>query len=285
MSCCGKKEDEAKTPKPVVVPPTSLSLFLEKNPWLVTIKEMRDGKGGIFKWIDCAIFGWLLFSPALVMIPTMKEPAIIAVLWIIIGLLMFFKIDYAHQGEAWFICLCRGIVLDLPKTDSPKKWLLSRPVVFAIIFLLIYLVVSYIGLDPDLEFSDHEMVLTAVLAVVGLSFVLLLTKSVVCVEGDTGTLSLNMVLFIFADPAFLSDKGFRKVHISQLDAYIRERSDTFGRCADPAKFSWDDIHKLPGEALPTPFCTADLMAGIRLVRFLKPLKDHGDNEKTPTALE
>lgn len=277
MSCCGKKE-EVKTPPPVVVPPTSLSLFLEKNPWLETIKEYREAKGGIFKWIDIVIFGWLIFSPALVFVPKMKEPAIIAVLWVIISLLMLFKVDYAHQAEAWFICLCRGIVLDLPKTDSPKKWLISRPVAFALFFILIYLVVTYIGLDPDLTFSDHEKVLEAVLGAIGLLFVLMLTKTVVCVEGDTGTLSLNMLLFIFADPAMLADKGFRMVHISQLNAYVKEHSNKFGACAGPAKFSWDDIHKLPCEALPHRSCQSDPLTGFRLVRFLKPLKDHGDKE-------
>lgn len=259
------------------IPETSLAMFLAKNPYLHVIKAWRDDRGGIFKWIDIAVVGYLIFSPCLALIPRMKERWVVIVLWIIIGLLMLFKLDYAHQAEAWWICLCRGIIMDMPKTDTARKWVFTRPVLFALLFMAIFFVVSYIGLDPGLKFRDFANVWTAALAVFGLLFILRLMREVVVVEGDTGTLSVNMCMFLFCDPTFLADKGFHVVHMSQLLHYAKKHG---GTCKDPSQFSWDEIHKLPREPIGHDggICCTDPFAGVKLIRFFKPLKDHGDPE-------
>lgn len=255
-------------------PTTSIALFLKKNSELTTMKKQRDGKGGIFKWIGVALFAWLLFSPALVLIPELDSPWIVAVLWLIIGLILVLKVDYCHIAEAWFICMCRGIIIDMPKTDAPLKWMCSGVVKLSLIFIFVFFLIEYLARDPNLKFEQvHIDLPTAVLGILGLTFVLLLSKGVVDVEGATGTLSLNMVIHYFNDRALLSDHGFHVVHLSQLLAFVKQRGDKTGR-AD-GTFSWDELHKLSAEPLPKPsVCSLDnLTCGTRLVRFLKPHKD------------
>ena len=245
---------------------TSIAKFLEANTDLSTIKAKRDGAGGLFKWVGIAIFGWLLFSPALVLVPEMEEPAVVAVLWIVVGLLMISKAEYVHRGELWFICLCRGVIVDMPKTDAPKKWLCSVPVLLSIIFLGVYAVVSYVGLDPEFKFKDGTDALSVCLGVLGILFILLLAKGTVDVEGATGTLSLNLALAYFNDPTMLAARGFTTVHLSQIVAFVNSHR------ANRRPFSWDDVHALSHEEVKMS-CGDKLVGGMKAVLFLKPKKD------------
>ena len=34
---------------------------------------------------------------------------------------MLSKIEYSFRSELWFICLCRGVIIDFPKTDSARR--------------------------------------------------------------------------------------------------------------------------------------------------------------------
>ena len=34
---------------------------------------------------------------------------------------MLSKIEYSFRSELWFICLCRGVIVDMPKTDSARR--------------------------------------------------------------------------------------------------------------------------------------------------------------------
>ena len=215
-------------------PATSIAQFLRCNPRLGTMKGKRDDNG-LTKWLAIAIFAYLIFSPVLIIIPKMKEPAVVIVLWVIIGLLMLSKIEYSFRSELWFICLCRGVIVDFPKTDSARRWLCSPPVILSLVFLLVYSIVIYISLDPDFEFEEAEVasgetsqghpLLVMGLGLMGLLFILLLAKATVDVEGATGTLSLNLMLTYFDDPTLLAHRGFTVVHFSRLVEYVHTRNE------------------------------------------------------------
>eukprot|EP00930_Biecheleria_cincta_P004238 TRINITY_DN105137_c0_g1_i1.p1 TRINITY_DN105137_c0_g1~~TRINITY_DN105137_c0_g1_i1.p1 ORF type:complete len:234 (+),score=30.07 TRINITY_DN105137_c0_g1_i1:71-772(+) len=178
---------------------TSLRLFFERNPKRDAIKTARDAKGGIWKVIDVAIFGFVLFAPALPIIPKMSIPAIVIVLWVLIGLIMLFKIEYTHRAQVWYTCLNRGIIVDFPKTDTAAGWLCQVPVLVAVKFLFIFGFVTYIGLDPSFKFPEVSYLATAVLSIFGLTFVLTLTKGFVDLEGANHLLTLNLVIHYFED--------------------------------------------------------------------------------------
>lgn len=241
---------------------TSISLFLKKNPKLAALKKVRDGQGGIFKLINVAIFGFLLFAPALPIIPTMEEPAVVVALWAVIICIMWFKIEYTHRAEVWFMCLYRGVILDFPKTNSPKGWLCQIPTFLAIVFLLTFGVVTYIGLDPKFDIDNHEHLITAIMAIVGILFVLFLTKGFVDLEGANQLLSLNLVVFLLEDPELLKDKGFSVVHFSQLQAFVN---------GDKGSFSWDRVHALSHERETRQGFSP--IAGTKMFMFLKKFKD------------
>jgi len=254
---------------PASSPETSLKLFLEKNPNLELVKAARDAKGGIWKVLDAGIFGFLLFSPALPIIPTMEQPAVMAVLWILIFIIMWCKIEYCHRAQVWHMCLYRGIILDFPKTNKPKLWLCKTPMLFAYSFLAIFGVVTYIGLDPSFQFKSSEHLLQALLAVVALIFVLLMTKAFVDTEGAPALLTLNMFMAVFEDCELLKAKGFKVVHFSCLQRFVDEK-----RAAKDTSFSWDELHGLSSSADKTAHIS--LMGGTRMFQFLKSFKDAGD---------
>lgn len=248
---------------------TSLKLFLHQNKNLDLMKEARDGKGGIYKLIDVAIFGFLLFSPALPIIPTMEQPAVVAVLWILIVVIMWCKIEYSHRAELWFVCLCRGIIVDFPKTHKLKGWLCQAPMFFAYSFLLIFGAVTYIGLDPHFKFEKSQYFLQAILAIVALAFVLLLTKSFVTLESAPSLLTLNMVIALFQDVDFLKAKGFKVVPFTHIQHFVEAK-----RAAKDATFSWDELHCLDCSSEKTG--RISLIGGTRVWMFLRQFKNAGE---------
>jgi hypothetical protein len=285
-----------------------IKTFLELNPNLERIKAERDAKGGILKWVDVAIFGFLLFSPALPLIPDMESPSVVVSLWLLILLIMWCKIDYGNFGEVWYILLCRGIILDFPKTDSLRGWICQTPTYFALAFMFLFGGVTYLGLDPHLDFDSWNNAETSVLSVVGLSFVLLLTKDYVDIEGANQLLSLNLVSTYFQDPEFLKQKGFTVVHVTQLQNFVlehqrlvpnisladiranarrlsklhkrltgsaneneEEKAPRIERKTSLFEFSWDQVHALSHEE--DPGVKLSLIGGTRLLKFFKPLRD------------
>jgi hypothetical protein len=245
---------------------TSLKMFLQKNPKLQSVKEARDSRGGIFKLIDVAIFGFLLFSPALPIIPTMKQPAVVLVLWVLICLIMWCKIEYNHRAEVWHFCLYRGIILDFPKTNTLSGWLCQKPTLMAVTFLLVFGVVTYVGYDPTFQFDNIDYMVAAILAIVGLSFVLLLTKAYVDVEGAPQLLTVNLFVYLFDDPEMLSSKGFKVVHFTNLQVFVNSKYKTGEK-----NFSWDEVHALSHE--PSEGESVSLIGGTRMFIFLNKFKD------------
>jgi len=208
---------------------TSIAQFIRCNSHLETMEAKRDVNGWV-KWLLIAVFAYLIFAPILAVIPTMKEPAVVGVLWAIIVLLCVSKIEYSHRSELWFICICRGVIVDMPKTDRAPKWLCSPPVLLALVFFLVYFIVVYVGVDPQFKFEDMDTVdsglAVGVLALLGILFVFLLAKATVDVEGATGTLSLNLVLTYFGDHTLLAHRGFTVVHFSQIVAFVHARKQS-----------------------------------------------------------
>jgi len=245
---------------------TSIKLFLQKNPKLQSVKEARDARGGIYKLIDVAIFGFLLFSPALPIIPTMKQPAVVLVLWVLICLIMWCKIEYNHRAEVWHFCLYRGIILDFPKTNTLSGWLCQKPTLMALTFLLVFGVVTYVGYDPTFQFDNIDYMIAAILAIVGLSFVLLLTKAYVDVEGAPQLLTVNLFVHLFEDPEILRSKGFKVVHFTNLQAFVNSKYKTGEKT-----FSWDEIHALSHE--PAEAEAVSLIGGTRMFFYLNKFKD------------
>jgi len=249
---------------------TSLKLFLGKNPNIKLVKAGRDAHSGIWKLIDAAIFGFLLFSPALPIIPEMEMPAIVATLWILISLIMWCKIEYCNRAELWYACLYRGIILDFPKTNKLKGWLCAPPMMFAYSFLLIFGAVLYVGLDPDFEFDSHENALQAILSVVGVIFILLLTKSFVNLEGAPALLTLNMVIAVFENPEFLKAQGFKVVQFADLQHFMERK-----RASKDKTFHWDELHALGGSDASASKAIS-LIGGTRVLMSLRKFFDVGD---------
>jgi len=190
---------------------------------------------------------------------------VVMVLWVIVVLIMWCKLEYSHRAEVWHICLCRGIILDFPKTYALKGWLCQKPMFLALFFLLIFGGVTYIGLDPHFHFAHIKYVQQAVLAMAGLAFVFTLTKGFVDLEGAPQLLTLNLFINGLADPDLLKDRGFKVVHFTRLQSFVakHKRGDT--------TFSWNDVHSLSSsEDVQEKF---SLIAGIRMFLFLHRFKD------------
>jgi len=246
------------------MPETSVAIFEEKNPKREGLIEARDGRAGFMMYVDALIFGFLLFSPCLALLPKMENKVIVLVLWVIILLIMWSKIEYNHRCACWYICLNRGIILDFPKTHTPKGWLLQLPTLFALTFVLSVGIVIYIGLDPDFEFDSTENALSAVFAILGVLFVFTMTKAFVDLEGAP-TLSVNMLAFFCEDPEILKEKGYKLVKMSDLQDWMLSKKKEKG------EFSWDEIHGLSDQGGKPKGCS--LVAGFTLFYFIKPHKD------------
>jgi len=257
--------------------------FLEKNPKLERMKKARDSKGGIFKWLDIAIFCYLLLAPVLGFLPGMSQPAYALILLAFVIAIAFCKIEYNHRAEVWHMCLYRGVIVDFPKTNTAAGWLLKIPTVLAISFLMVYGFVLYIGLDPDFKFplegetgrKGSDFLLTAILAILGVLFVLLMTKAFVDVEGAPQLQTLNLTVWLFEDPELLKEKGFTVVHFSQLESFVDEIKKSGNQ------FSWQDVHALSHEVKPGK---GSINGGITIQGFLKKFKDSDECPKQSGAV-
>ena len=208
---------------------TSIELFLSKNKDVSAMKTERDDQAGIMLWINVAIFCFLLFSPIIALIPTMSNAAFMVIELSLIILIGWSKIEYAHRATVWNVCLARGIIVDFPKTHKAIMWLRQMPMYFAYLFLFLHAFTVYLTLDPNLEKGELSDILQATLSILAVLFVLLMTKEFVVIEGANSLLTLNMVVYLFQDEHLLREKGFRVVHMSRLESFVKGRSNNFGR--------------------------------------------------------
>lgn len=260
---------------------TSIEKFLACNPKLDLIKEQRDVAIGWLKFVNAAIFGFLLFSPALGVIPQMEAKWIVGVLWTMICLILWSYLEYQARSQLWFICLCRGVIIDFHKTDTALKWICQKPMFFSYSFIGIFVVVTYIGLDPHFKFDDVENFQTAGLQAVALLFVIFMSKSIVDLEGSNWLLTPNLMCYYFQDPEMLEAKGFKLVHVSNLKKLVGGISlgelgsiATAGLlpgAAEKKPFSWNDVHAL--SSVPDASMSFSLVDGYRIARQLHDVKD------------
>eukprot|EP00667_Euglena_gracilis_P012156 EG_transcript_12455 len=251
------------TPAETMVPEEVMSVqnFLRLNPNLSILKSERDKALGWRRYLAAGLFAFALFSPVLGMVTNLKTNAwVIAVLWVIIAAITVFWIEYRCRAEVWYICLCRGIIVDFKKTHELKDWVLHRVMFLSYAFIVICGVV--VGLASS-SLSLWQRVLTGVLFAVGLAFVVLLARSFIDLEGAPRTLSVNLLLFHFRNPRLLRCRGFQLVHYTQLCQYLSEK-------ADVSAFRWDDVFQLAEQ--PAAFAHSPFW-GWRANRLLRRVKD------------
>ena len=99
---------------------------------------------------------------------------------------------------------------------------------FFVYFFMITVAVLYaIAYEPELDENGNEKewkrYVAAVLFLLGIIFILMLTKSVVDVEGASRTLSLNMFVHLLDDKKILKDRGYKVVHYSVFGEYVKNR--------------------------------------------------------------
>eukprot|EP00667_Euglena_gracilis_P011202 EG_transcript_11426 len=208
--------------------------FLCLNPRLDLLIKERDGMLGWRRYLEAGLFAFALFSPILGMVTRLLTYSwVLALLWVMIGAIMVFWIEYRCRAELWYICICRGIILDFKKTDKLLKWAL-HPVMFIGYFFIIICTVI-VGLAST-TLDAWQRIVSGVLFAVGLAFVITLIKEFVDLEGAPNTLTVNMLLFLFKNPRLMRSKGLKLVHYTQFVQYFL----TQGQIA----FRWDDVFQL-----------------------------------------
>jgi len=175
----------------------------------------------------------------------------------------------------WFTCIARGVVLTFDKTHTVEAWARQKPMYLAYAFLFVHAFVNYLGLDPNFTKGDLVDILSAALSVLAVLFVVLMTKTLVDLEGANSLLTVPMFLYFF-DESILRERGFHVVSFADLTQYILvDRAKKIEMKAKPSdgvelKFSWNEIHALtPSE---TPRRTT-LIDGVRVAYFLRRYKN------------
>ena len=109
------------TPPQSTVDHRCIANFLRLNPKLDKLKEQRDKVMGWRRWLKLAIFAFLLFFPMLPQLTNIRENAwVVAIIWLILLVLLVQFYEYWCRAELWWICICRGIILDFRKTHNIK---------------------------------------------------------------------------------------------------------------------------------------------------------------------
>ena len=175
----------------------------------------------------------------------------------------------------WFTCIARGVILSFEKTHHLFAWARQKPMYLAYAFLLVHAFVSYLGLDPYFTKGRFVDILSAALSIFAVLFVLLMTRTLVDLEGANSLLTVPMLLYFF-DESILQERGFHVVSFADLTQYILvDRAKKIEMKAKPSdgvelKFSWNEIHALtPSE---TPRRTT-LIDGVRVAYFLRRYKN------------
>lgn len=293
----------------------SIANFVAKNGEMEELKKKRDAFCGPFKWVGLVIFIYLLLSPLLNIITKAGPNSWVLVFLLIpIGLIIWSYVEYWSRAECWYLCICRGIILDLQKTDSALKWLCTLPMFFVYMFLLVMVILYAVGLTGDnpnesVDFAGVRAaiaaanvttvdqiyetlsrfngsdptcsggttspiplegvpakVVDAIFYLLGYLFVLLLTKSVVDLEGGHRILTVNLFISYLKDVKVLEARGYKVVHFTQVQNYIKNK-----RKNDP--FSWNEIFQLSHEP-DSKAPKVDLTWGCSLAPILREHRDH-----------
>lgn len=247
----------------------NLQNFLAKNGPQTMLLKQRDGTISWTKWIFAAIFVYLLVSPLFTMFQNAAGTAWVLVLLLlpIFGIIWSF-IEYWARMESWFICICRGIILNTEKTHTAPNWLCTVPMYFVYSFMILVAILWAISYKPEGDDAFWKRYVGAALFLIGILFILPLTKAFVDLEGAPRTLSLNMFIFLLNDPKVLSGRGYKVIHYSQLANYFEKlRKD------QNAKFSWNEVYKLSNETDSKGISKWNIVWGCKYAPILRKNKD------------
>ena len=171
----------------------------------------RDEICGWKKYFVAAIFAWMLVAPCLVLITIFEDKFwVMSFILIMIGLILWSYWEYCLRSKIWFVCLCRGIIVDFDKTDTAKRWATQVPMYFSYGMIVLSGLLTYLGDTQDERQVDR--IITSVMFLLGLTFVIFLCKSIVDLEGANKILTLNLFVNYFEDPLILASKGFKVIH-------------------------------------------------------------------------
>lgn len=250
----------------------SVENFLAKNGEQKRLIMARDNVISWKKWIHLVIFVYLLISPIFQMLISASGTAWVLCFYVIpLALIIWSFIEYWARSEIWYCCLCRGIILNMEKTNEFGKWACTLPLYFVYFFFTVVAVIWALTYKPEKDEktgeSKSEMrYVGAALFLIGILFILVMTKAFVDIEGAPRLLSVNMFIFLLDDAKVLSSRGYKVVHYSQLDKYFNSRDSN-------AKFSWNDLYKLSHKPAADGITKWNLTWGFSLASLLRDNKD------------
>jgi len=295
-----KEEDKEKEKEEKPKKPENFSLtvqnYVKLNGEMTELYKKRGDVLGFFKYIELLIFLYLLISPLFPIFVDLNDRGwVLALVILPLILLIWSFIEYYKRQECWFICICRGIILDLEKTFKPVQIFCTLPLLFVYLFMLIMAVLYATSYQPqtdacgkivetnstdtnstttattttdDEDDNEWKRYSKAVLFLLGIVFIVSLTKAFVDLEAAPKTLSMNLFIFLHGDKSILEDRGYKVVHFSQLKKFMDEHEKT-----PDNKFSWNDIFKLSAEPDPEGISKYNLSWGISMAGTLAKYKD------------
>ena len=155
-----------------------------------------------------------------------------------------------------------------PRRPRPQAWALNPIMFIAYFFMFFMFLTVFFGSVNELGWGKAAG--TGVLFLIGLGFVVLLTKEFIDIEGSPRTPSVNMLLFFFNNPDLLLQKGYKTVHETRLRRFVEEFKGV-----DPNRFTWDTVYELAAEEdfQYNPKAKAKYFWGIGGRKLLKKMKD------------
>lgn len=244
--------------------------FLNINGDQDELIKKRDEICGWTKYIQLSIFIYFLLSPIFSMLKDASSRVWVFSLYIIpLSLLIWAYIEYWSRAEAWYCCICKGIILDMEKTHLLSKWICALPMYFVYAFMITSAILYALAYEPDKNdegiTQEYKRYLGAALYLMGILFMISLAKSIVDIEGAPRILSLNMFIYHLKDPKVLTSKGYKVVHFSQIGKYLE--------FLDKKSFGWNDIYRLNHKPIEDGATKWNLMWGVRIACSLKENKN------------
>eukprot|EP00667_Euglena_gracilis_P017388 EG_transcript_18303 len=258
----------ASMPAPAPSEPCSLQKFLALNSDLEDIKKKRNSFIGWMRYVLAGVFTWLLLSPMLAFTPTVGDQGwVLALIWVVFSLILIYYIEFWHRAELWYVCICRGLILDFKDTHELKQWALHVVMLTAFVFIITCGVI--VGISKGGELWDQ--VVTGVLTAIGLVFVFKVCKSIITLEDANHLLTINMLITYMEDPHLLEAQGFKVIHQTQLIRWYEEQKGRRGETG----FGWNQLFALGHEVVPAPKFSSKLryIWGFCISNYLKKFKD------------
>lgn len=214
--------------------------FLRANDPKKVMKE-RDSFRGWIKFIMAAIAIYFFISPLLPILGSFGNLAwLLAIMWTPVGIIAFGYFEYYARAEVWHICISRGIILDLDKTE----WF--RSVLFMFDLFLILLVCGLVG-AMDNESDQGKRAWRAISMLFAMAFTIRVVQQIVDLEGANRMHTLNTFISL-TNPHLLEHHGYKLVHYTQIAVWSAQKS--IKGSAGEGAFSWNDIYRLPFVASP-----------------------------------